>query len=186
MSIQKCNGEPFHYMSYQERESLKRFARECARNGDIESLERSLIMISHFMRQEQPVPFSEYAAQWVAARTPGSTLTATESMGSQWPLSGMRRIADGGTDFRKLGSSYPNQRDGNAEPLMELIRDNPGSTEEDLLRLGACFVIGSQYQRSVRRQLRALLTQGWLTCMLVEGTRNTLCYYINEQWWKAQ
>lgn len=50
-------------MTRTEREELKSFATQCGNAGDIQSLERTLIMIAHWMRQGQRVSFTEYASQ---------------------------------------------------------------------------------------------------------------------------
>ena len=54
-------------MTRTEREELKSFATQCGNAGDIQSLERTLIMIAHWMRQGQRVSFTEYASQWHSA-----------------------------------------------------------------------------------------------------------------------
>ncbi len=55
-------------MTRTEREELKSFATQCGNAGDIQSLERTLIMIAHWMRQGQRVSFTEYASQWTEAQ----------------------------------------------------------------------------------------------------------------------
>lgn len=91
-------------MTYGERESLKHFATKCGADGDIQSLERTLIMIAHWMRQGWRITFSEYAGQWTEAqraRTDG--YHSTDAMAEQWPFSGKRCISAGGSDYYPAG-----------------------------------------------------------------------------------
>ncbi len=76
-----------HVMFYQEREELKKFAR----NG--ENLEQILIIISHWMSCAMDVSFSGYAAQWAAANTKEDV----SAIRKQWPLTLPRMIADDST-----------------------------------------------------------------------------------------
>ncbi len=143
MSIKKTNGESYHHMSYRERELLKSFARECAKNGDIESLESSLVMIAHFMRQRIDVPFSEYAGQWCAARN-SSRLIATMAMRTVWPLLTERHIDDGGTDYQ--GGGWPevslDQRRLIRTRLAEWIANNPFLSPMDMAARGLFDSLG--------------------------------------------
>lgn len=78
-----------HVMTYKERESLKQFAR----NGL--GLDQALLMIAHWMRVDQDITFSGYAANWAIANE-------VDPMGPlkiQWPHSGIRMIADGKSDW---------------------------------------------------------------------------------------
>lgn len=87
-------------MDYREREALKDFARQCERRGDLVSLEKTLIMIAHWMRQGVVVPFSEYAGQWVEAqRERDDGNASTSSMRERWPFSGKRCINKSGSDY---------------------------------------------------------------------------------------
>ncbi|MBB5320440.1 hypothetical protein [Marinobacter oulmenensis] len=76
-------------MTYQEREELKRFAAygQC--------LHETVTMIAHWMRQDKPVPFSDYASNWAAAEQRKDV----SAMREQWPLKGPRRIADNCSDW---------------------------------------------------------------------------------------
>lgn len=76
-------------MTYDEREALKSFARKG------KNLEEALIMITHWMRQEAKIQFSEYASNWAAANQENDVTAMIE----QWPLSGPPKIADNGSDW---------------------------------------------------------------------------------------
>lgn len=79
-------------MTYQERELLKSF--------DFGNQEKQvLIMIAHWMRQSEQIPFSLYAAHWAAADL--SAPRNTSKLQEAWPLPGARMIADG---FSEWGS----------------------------------------------------------------------------------
>lgn len=70
-------------MTYTERELLK--------NSDFSGQEHLvIIMIAHWMRQQHPISFSEYAANWATAHDGDAT-----KITSAFPLSGDRKIADG-------------------------------------------------------------------------------------------
>lgn len=87
-------------MTYQEREQLKTFADKCASSGDIQSLQNTLILIAHWMRQGQEISFTEYASNWTAAqagREDGNQ--STREMMSEWPLTGEQKIAPGYSDY---------------------------------------------------------------------------------------
>lgn len=76
-------------MSYQEREQVKQFA------GNRKNLSDLLTCIAHWMRQTNPIPFSEYAAQWAAAEQRRDV----SAMRAEWPLNGDRAIADNCSDW---------------------------------------------------------------------------------------
>ena len=87
-------------MSYLEREQLKTFTDRCAVQNDTQSLQMTLRMITHWMRQEQEITFTEYASHWTAAqanREDGNH--STESMVKEWPLRGEPRIHPGYSDY---------------------------------------------------------------------------------------
>lgn len=88
MTLIEDDGPP-HSMTYEERESLKAFARKGV------GLDQALIMITHWMRSAQDVTFSGYAGNWAAAneQDPQGPLKA------HWPLSGSRMIADGSSEW---------------------------------------------------------------------------------------
>lgn len=91
-------------MTRTEREELKSFATQCGNAGDIQSLERTLIMIAHWMRQGQRVSFTEYASQWTEAQRERSDGNhSTPEMAKQWPFSGKRCISPGGSDYYPAG-----------------------------------------------------------------------------------
>lgn len=99
-------------MTYHEREELKFFAYRCAASGDIQSLERTLIMIAHWMRQGQRIPFTEYASQWSEAqknREDGNH--STPAMVKLWPFSGKRCIRPAGSDYYPHGCDRERQDD---------------------------------------------------------------------------
>ena len=84
-------------MTYHERESLK-----CTAWGD--QATEVLIMIGHWMRQGERVPFSAYAANWAEAQT----LRNVSLLRARWPLRGARRIADNCSDWDSYGrTGYP-------------------------------------------------------------------------------
>ena len=79
-------------MTYHEREKLKQFASKCRSDGDTESATEMLTLIAHWMRQRDPVPFEDYAANWIESqrnRTDGIVL-GTERMATAYPLTGDR------------------------------------------------------------------------------------------------
>lgn len=80
---------PPHCMTYEERESLKQFAR--AGKG----LPDALIMIAHWMRCQHDVSFTAYASNWAVAQN-GEGVSAIRD---QWPLRDSRMIADGETTW---------------------------------------------------------------------------------------
>ena len=89
-------------MTYQEREKLKQFASQCQRDGDTESATEMLILIAHWMRQIDLVPFEDYAANWIQSqrnRKDGQPL-ATDRMAGEYPLKGDRQIPDSMSDWR--------------------------------------------------------------------------------------
>ncbi|MVT02138.1 hypothetical protein CD006_05625 [Enterobacter sp. 10-1] len=76
----------------------------CGAAGDNQSLERTLIMIAHWMRQGQRVTFTEYASQWTEAqkhRKDGNQ--STPEMAEAWPFRGKRCISPGGSDYFAQG-----------------------------------------------------------------------------------
>lgn len=75
-------------MTHQERDLLKR-----ADFGDQKG--QVITMISHWQRQAIPVPFSVYAAHWVAARADATVSRLREV----WPLFDVRMIKDDCSDF---------------------------------------------------------------------------------------
>ena len=75
-------------MTHQERELLKH-ADFGNQNGEV------ITMISHWQRQVVPVPFSVYAAHWVAARS----VDKVSRLREVWPLFEMRMIKDDCSDF---------------------------------------------------------------------------------------
>ncbi|ECC1604496.1 hypothetical protein FNI14_00580 [Salmonella enterica subsp. salamae] len=101
--------ESFKVMSYDEREALKDFARRSAGNGDITSLELTIVMISHWMRQRLPVCFTEYARQWVESNR-GCGNDSTSSMRQEWPFSGDRHIYNGCTRYYPEKIEHPEDR----------------------------------------------------------------------------
>ena len=88
-------------MTYDERETLKRFA------DAGECLADALTMIAHWMRQSAAVSLSEYAAHWAAAEQRRDV----EAMRQFWPLSTPRMIADNCSEWGSYehgaGSSTP-------------------------------------------------------------------------------
>ena len=90
-------------MTYVEREGLKRFAALGV------NLHETITMIAHWERQVEHVGFSEYAANWVAARN-RKDLSA---MRKTWPLEGPRKIADNCSDWDSYGDpGYSRSRGG--------------------------------------------------------------------------
>ncbi len=101
MNLNHCVAQG---MTSLERESLKQFTADCERNGDIQSLSRTLIMIAHWMRQGVRVSFTEYASQWTEAqkaRTDGNH--STPAMHAQWPFNGKRCITPAHSDYHPHG-----------------------------------------------------------------------------------
>lgn len=92
MSVRKVKNIGFA-MTYQEREDLKRFAA----NGNC--LHETITMITHWMRQNEAVPFSVYASNWAAAENRRDV----SAMRAHWPLRGPRRIADNCSDWNSYG-----------------------------------------------------------------------------------
>lgn len=91
-------------MDYSEREALKRFAARCGANNDVQSLERALIMIAHWMRQGQRISFTEYASQWTEAQKDRENGNhSTEAMAKTWPFGGKRCISKAGSDYYPAG-----------------------------------------------------------------------------------
>lgn len=110
------------FMTYSEREALKIFAGRCASKGDMDSMEKTITMITHWMHQGITIPFSEYAGQWVNAqseRTDGNA--STVAMLEQWSCAGRTLIGKGKSEY------YPNGTPGglslawNDETLPDLI-----------------------------------------------------------------
>lgn len=98
------NNEQSQMMDYAEREALKRFAVRCAADGDVQSLERALIMIAHWMRQNTRVPFAEYAGQWTEAQKDRSDgQHSTPAMADVWPFSGKSCMHPAGSDYYPYG-----------------------------------------------------------------------------------
>ncbi|WP_250204144.1 hypothetical protein [Escherichia coli] len=108
-----CKEKNFYQcMSSREREDLKSFVTRCEIRGDIQSLSRTLIMIAHWMRQGNPVNFTEYASQWTEAqleRDDGNH--STPEMAQQWPFSGKRCIRKGYSDYYPFGVDGSRQDD---------------------------------------------------------------------------
>ena len=92
MSMQRVSKIGFE-MTYQEREDLKIFA------ASGKCLNETIAMIAHWMRQADPVPFSDYASNWAAAEN----RVDVSAMREQWPLRGPRRIADNCSDWNSYG-----------------------------------------------------------------------------------
>jgi hypothetical protein len=92
MSMKRANNIGFE-MTYQEREGLKQFAAQG------KCLHKTVTMITHWMRQNEPVPFSDYAANWAAAEN----RVDVSAMRAEWPLKGPRRIADNCSDWNSYG-----------------------------------------------------------------------------------
>lgn len=91
-------------MTYHEREKLKFFTYQCMSNGDIQSMERTLIMIAHWMRQGQRISFTEYASQWTEShRSETGSYQSTSAMIQLWPFSGKRCINQSGSDYHWMG-----------------------------------------------------------------------------------
>ena len=88
------NTETSQKMTYQEREALKGFTDKRALQGDTQSLQMTLRMIAHWMRQP--------ATHWTAAqagRDDGNHSTA--AMAEQWPLREEMKISPGGSDYMR-------------------------------------------------------------------------------------
>ena len=81
-------NEPLHFMTMDEREKLKNFARRGV------NCEQTVIMISHWMRNKH-VGFYDYTSNWVAAQTDDEI----SAMRQEWPLIGPRMIKDQGSDW---------------------------------------------------------------------------------------
>lgn len=153
-------------MTYHEREKLKSFTYQCFSNSDTKSLERTLIMIAHWMRQGQRISFTEYASQWTEAqknRTDGNH--STPAMAQQWPFSGKRCISKSGSDYRWMGVDK-NRADDKAEvrhAVTSILAEYPTFNENGLCRRernftwehpldNPCFMIGAT---SCMRWIRA-------------------------------
>lgn len=80
---------PPHVMTYEERESLKAYARTGV------GLDQALLMIAHWMRVAQDVTFSGYAGNWAVANEPDPN----GPLKAHWPLNGRRMIADGSSEW---------------------------------------------------------------------------------------
>lgn len=96
------NTETSQKMTYQEREALKGFTDKRALQGDTQSLQMTLRMIAHWMRQPAEIGFTEYATHWTAAqagRDDGNHSTA--AMAEQWPLREDMKIIPGGSDYMR-------------------------------------------------------------------------------------
>jgi len=52
-------------MQYRERENLKHLADGCMRSGDTVAASMMLILIAHWMRESDEMPFADYARQWI-------------------------------------------------------------------------------------------------------------------------
>ncbi len=90
------NTETSQKMTYQEREALKGFT------DKRQSLQMTLRMIAHWMRQPAEIGFTEYATHWTAAqagRDDGNRSTA--AMAEQWPLREEMKIIPGGSDYMR-------------------------------------------------------------------------------------
>lgn len=88
-------------MTYQERESLKTFTDRCALQGDTQSLQMTLRMLTHWMRQASQIEFTEYATHWTAAqaqRDDGNH--STGAMAYQWPLRSELKIKLGYSEYK--------------------------------------------------------------------------------------
>ncbi|CAK9884234.1 MAG: hypothetical protein XXXJIFNMEKO3_00616 [Candidatus Erwinia impunctatus] len=89
-------------MNYQEREALKTFTERCALRDDMQSLQMTLRMITHWMRQPIEIDFSEYASQWTAAQAErGDGNHSTFEMAEQWPLTTEMKISHGCSDYMR-------------------------------------------------------------------------------------
>jgi hypothetical protein len=80
------------HMTFHEREHLKRFD-----PGD--QAREVLTMIAHWHRQPVMVPFSDYAANWAAARKDADV----SRLKAWWPLRGPRKIADNCSGWDSYG-----------------------------------------------------------------------------------
>ena len=76
-----------HVMTYAERETLKRFARQ----GD--NLDQALIAVAHWLSCGMDISFSGYVANWAAANQHDDVA----AIRAQWPLTGPRMIANNAT-----------------------------------------------------------------------------------------
>lgn len=88
-------------MTYQERESLKTFTDRCALQSDTQSLQMTLRMLAHWMRQPSETGFTDYAAHWTAAqagRDDGNH--STGAMAYQWPLRSGLKIKQGYSEYK--------------------------------------------------------------------------------------
>jgi len=85
-------NETSQQMTYEEREKLKEFGHH---HEDPRLLGRVVVMIAHWMRQEQRVPFSDYASDWMVANGPLENAPFLR----MFPHSGTRHIQDRCSDW---------------------------------------------------------------------------------------
>lgn len=82
---------PRKNMTYREREVIKGcFGKEAS---------EVLCAISHWMRQQSDISFTEYVSQWIVSMGEDDRPIMRES----WPLEGRRKIATGYSDYGSFG-----------------------------------------------------------------------------------